>query len=353
MRAIRAMSNETQPLAFKDIKQGPPECYISYRELTPTALEQLQERLGKPVEVTSINEKWFYEGEDEGDDHSTSQTHVRGTLTKVSGRTVEVEIQSGETTYDSGAVIEVKETHKEFPFYLEQFGLRTSTEISHISTLTVADQTYQLLQDAGADGHSVSEAANEKVMYSVREISDIISSYNKVHSRLNITRVTAALRFLRLEEFPLLYEKLAALANSPIAEVRFDPLAEIMLAAESDRQFGEMSEGMAEFYANEARAVSQDQLPQERVLDSVVKHVKAVEAKKKEQALKPTTPFVVLYDNGDDMQASHGKKIDVPAGEDPREFAHDYLLTITSPGENGLLVEEIEELKPGEKFKDF
>lgn len=143
------MSKETQPLPFEEIKQGSPESYISYRKLTPDAFLQIKGQLGKPINVTFVKESWLYQGPDE-EDHSIRGTHVNGTLIKVDERTIEVEVNSGETTYvettydDSGAYIEPKGTHKEFPFYQEQFTLRKYAEISRISIFTVEDQTFQL-----------------------------------------------------------------------------------------------------------------------------------------------------------------------------------------------------------------
>ncbi len=138
------MSKETQPLPFEEIKQGSPKSYISYRKLTPDAFRQIKGQLGKPINVTFVKESWIYEGPDE-EDHSARETHVSGTLIKVDERTIEVEINSGETTYDdSGAVIVPRGTHKEFPFYQEQFTLRKYAEISQISWFTVEDQTFQL-----------------------------------------------------------------------------------------------------------------------------------------------------------------------------------------------------------------
>ncbi|MBU1327002.1 hypothetical protein KKB64_05700, partial [Patescibacteria group bacterium] len=94
---------------------------------------------------------------------------------------------------------------------------------------------------------------------------------------------------LSTEEFHLLYVKLRELADSPLAEVRFDPLAEIMYAAENDRLFGQRSEGMAEWYENEARSAARNKQTEETVLDSIVELVKLVDEERKEQAQKPTT----------------------------------------------------------------
>ena len=359
-KEMENMSGETQPLPFEEITQGPAENYITYRKLTPETFQLIKGKLGKPIEVTFTNESWIYQGPDE-EDHDTSKMHINGILTNVDERTIEVEVNSGETTYDTGAVIKLKETHKELPFYQHLYSLRCYAEISQIRIFTVENQIFQLDGNASNTGRTetknTSIKTNESVEKSIQEISGIISSYATFLIRPDIARMTAVLKPLNTEEFPLLYVKLAELANSPLAEVRFDSLAEIMSAAESDRQFGQISDGMAEWYENGARAAAKNQQSEERVLDSIVNLVKLVEKNRKEpvlkQALKPTKQYVVLYDNGDDMQACHGKKVDVPEGEDPWEFARAYLLSITSPGENGLLLEEVEELKPGEPFRDF
>jgi len=140
------MLKETQPLPFEEIKQGSPVSYISYRKLTPEAFRQIKGQLGKPIDVTFVNESWIYEGPGLGfpeEDYSAKETHVNGTLIKVDERTIEMEINSGETTYKPGrTVIEPRGTHKEFPFYQEQFTLRKYAEISRISWFTVEDRTF-------------------------------------------------------------------------------------------------------------------------------------------------------------------------------------------------------------------
>ena len=140
------MLKETQPLPYEEIKQGSPENYISYRKLTPEAFRQIKGQLGKPIDVTFVNESWIYEGPGLGfpeEDYSAKETHVNGTLIKVDERTIEMEINSGETTYKPGrTVIEPRGTHKEFPFYQEQFTLRKYAEISRISWFTVEDRTF-------------------------------------------------------------------------------------------------------------------------------------------------------------------------------------------------------------------
>ena len=141
------MLKETQPLPFEEIKQGSPESYISYRKLTPEAFRQIKGQLGKPIDVTFVNESWIYEGPGLGfpeEDYSAKETHVNGTLIKVDERTIEVEINSGETTCYSGVYIEPRGTHKEFPFYQKQFTLGEHAEISQIGWFTVEDQTFYL-----------------------------------------------------------------------------------------------------------------------------------------------------------------------------------------------------------------
>ena len=136
------MLKETQPLPYEEIKQGSPENYISYRKLTPDAFRQIKGQLGKPINVTFVNESWIYQGPDE-EDHSTRETHISGTLIKVDERTIEVEINSGEIMYgDSPRAVIEPGTHKEFPFYQEKYILRKFAEILQISWFTVEDQTF-------------------------------------------------------------------------------------------------------------------------------------------------------------------------------------------------------------------
>lgn len=131
--------------------------------------------------------------------------------------------------------------------------------------------------------HSIlREMAEQRVAKSIEEIISLISSYPNTRIRPNITTVAETLNSLQTEDFPLLYVKLAELANSPLAEIRFDDLAEIMMAGESDRQFSCLSDGMAEWYENEARAAARGKHTEKKVLDSVVELVKLVEGKSKE-----------------------------------------------------------------------
>ncbi|MBU2459957.1 hypothetical protein KKG44_02460, partial [Patescibacteria group bacterium] len=229
------MEKEAQPLSFEEIKQGSPENSSSYRKLTPEALQQIQEHLGKPVEVTFEKESWIYMGPYEEEDHSTGNTRVSGILTHVDERTIGIQVHSGKTVYDDGSATEHKESYMEFPFYQDRYALRSSADISHLSLFGIEGQTFQLERNA------MNAEKMEGVMKSIQKISGIISSYGRQRIRPDITDVTAALKHLSTEEFHLLYVKLRELADSPLAEVRFDPLAEIMYAAENDRLFGQRS----------------------------------------------------------------------------------------------------------------
>lgn len=136
------------------------------------------------------------------------------------------------------------------------------------------------------DRSVVRELTEKRVARSIQEISSIISSYVSCRLRPDVTDVATALELLGAEDFALLYVKLAELANSPLAKIRFDSKVEIMMAAEHDRQFGNLSEGMTEWYDNEARAEARNQQPEKRVLDSIVELIILVEKGKGTQNMK-------------------------------------------------------------------
>ena len=77
-----------------------------------------------------------------------------------------------------------------------------------------------------------------------------------------------------------LYVELEALGKSPIAEIRFDSMAEIRSAAQADRQRGRT---MDEWHENEARVEASSQQAEEKVFDSVAELVRLVEKSFKEQ----------------------------------------------------------------------
>ena len=77
-----------------------------------------------------------------------------------------------------------------------------------------------------------------------------------------------------------LYVELEALGKSPIAEIRFDSMAEIRSTAQSDRQRGRT---MDEWHENEARVEARCERVEDRVFDSVAELVRLVEKSFKEQ----------------------------------------------------------------------
>jgi len=335
------MPKEAQPLSFEEVKEGSPEKYVSFRKLTPEGLLFIQKHLNERVDVTFTIETRIYEGsEDSQMDLFAHEIQVSGILARVDERTIGVQVQSGKTTYDYGHVVERGKSYSEFPFYQGKFTYMSDQEDSYIKILSVAGQTFQLdrstITAVGAktedsrigecpkcDGateiklktsfpfpedeqsriqetckccdftierdfwstdttsnvnQEYSNKRDEKnVLNAIREISNIISTYDRCHIRPNITTITTILASLHKSEFPLLYVHLKELKKTPLAGIRFDPLGEIMSAARADSQFGQMSGGMAEFYDNEARAVSNDQGIQKSVLDSIKELVIIVE----------------------------------------------------------------------------
>lgn len=198
---------------------------------------------------------------------------------------------------------------------------------------------------------------NERVTKSARDLSDIIANYPQLLNRPNIIRMTSMLEPLTLDDFPVLIGKMAELGDTPIGEVRFDPLAEIMLAAEFDHQFGGLNTSMSEWYENEGRAAGGGQQSEGRVLDCVVDLVKLVEENRKkairDEKPRRTKPYFILYENGDFKQSGHGLKIDIPDGEDPYKYARTFLKKNITPGDDGLLLEDVSPLKPGEYYTEF
>lgn len=142
------MQKEIQPLSLKTTKEGTPESYTAFCELTPDALGQLKTMLGKPIELTATEERWIYQGPDE-EDHSTVETRVRGTLEGVDKQTITVKIVEGESKPDYGRTTRLDGMQVKFPFYQEQFRLQRSAEISQVFSLTIDGKTYR--QDDSVD----------------------------------------------------------------------------------------------------------------------------------------------------------------------------------------------------------
>lgn len=136
------MSKEIQHLPFEEIKEGTEDSHVIHRRLTPEALQQIRLGLGKQVEVTFTNERWIYTGPDDEEDHGTSELVVSGTLANVNEKSLEIEVITGKTTYDNGAIAVLNELHIKLPFYQSHFALRRSAETSQILAVTIEDRTY-------------------------------------------------------------------------------------------------------------------------------------------------------------------------------------------------------------------
>ncbi|MCX6704084.1 MAG: hypothetical protein NTZ07_01425 [Candidatus Woesebacteria bacterium] len=131
---------------FEEIRQGSPEDYLVYRKLTSDIFRHIQNRLGTSVQVVLDTERWVHSGPDD-EDHSTSKTHVCGTLTNVDEQTLEVSIQTGRTTYDTGTYADLIGKKMKFPFHQEQFELKKYRDIVHINTFILGDQVFQWERD--------------------------------------------------------------------------------------------------------------------------------------------------------------------------------------------------------------
>lgn len=119
----------------------------------------------------------------------------------------------------------------------------------------------------------------EKVATAVAKLKELISSYPDTHNRPDINGVQTILQDLKSSDLPALYEALAQVASSSLGEVRFDGLGEVMSATQNDRMFGhQTSQGMEEYYENEARVEARSRTLEPRVIDSIVELVKLVEA---------------------------------------------------------------------------
>ena len=124
------------------------------------------------------------------------------------------------------------------------------------------------------------DLVKERVAVAIKGISDLISAYPVSFVRPDMASVAAALKLLERGDFSRLYVELEKLSKSPLAEVRFDTMAEIRSAAQSDRQRGRT---MDEWHKNEARVEANRQQAEEKVFDSVAGLVRLVEKSFKEQ----------------------------------------------------------------------
>jgi hypothetical protein len=194
-----------------------------------------------------------------------------------------------------------------------------------------------------------SQDISPKATKLIQEIKDLISTYGTNHIRPDINIINSMLTGFSLKDFDVLQTELEKLYDTPLATVVFNPLAEIMQAAESDRQFGNSNEGMDEFYENEGRAAAKA-AKHEKILEAIDNLVALSISKTLEKMIEEsaghTKSCVAYYDNGDFIQSAHDKNIAIPDGVDPWIFARVYILTKTTPGENGLYVEDIKYTGP-------
>jgi hypothetical protein len=337
------MTLEKQPLMFKEKKEGTNDCYVSYMELTPETLLYLQNSVGKRIDVVSVNEKWHYEGDDEPEDHSISEMKITGILSDVTLRTISVDVQTGKVTFDSGSSRDIEENRIELRFYQEQYGYRTSTEKSQITSFTIDDVSF-IQKNGGLVPDQNPEEVNLKATKAIQDIKDLISSYATTHTRPDINGINRILTGLSLNDYKVLQNELEELYTTQFAGVFFDPLAEIFQAAESDRQFGNSNGGMDEFYENEGRAAAKTK-SHEKILESIDNLVAISISKTLETLITEsaghTKSCVAYYDNGDFIQSAHQMNVTIPDGVNPWVFARVYILTKTTPGENGLYVDGI------------
>ncbi|OGF34463.1 hypothetical protein A2482_02145 [Candidatus Falkowbacteria bacterium RIFOXYC2_FULL_48_21] len=124
------------------------------------------------------------------------------------------------------------------------------------------------------------ESVNNRVKAAISNLRELIAAYPVSFVRPDMASVAAALKLLERGDFSRLYVELEALGKSPIAEIRFDSMAEIRSAAQADRQRGRT---MDEWHENEARVEASSQQAEEKVFDSVAELVRLVEKSFKEQ----------------------------------------------------------------------
>jgi hypothetical protein len=400
------MPKEAQPLSFKEIKNGTPENYSSYCTLTPEALQQIQTLVGKQIELTNFKEDWYYEGEDEGDDHSTSDTFVTGILIKVDERTIGIQVSSGKTQHSDGSSTEHKESYMEFPFYSDGCAFRRAAGNSHISSFTVDGQTFEL-----------SNAGNEEKM-EIIEPTPFLDANKGDIPYPNVEYINAFQRNKRkLEENnsshdsdskpqPSSFEEIKQgspedyrverkLMPDLFRQIQSQIGKEVHVSFENERwvytgpddedhstsktyirgtvtrvdertiEVGNINYGWTEYDSGElincigkkmTFPFHQEQFKLRTYAE--ILHIQTLTLRGQtfeweRDALKPITQYIIWFDNGDDMQAGHGELVNIPDGEDPWEFALNYLQTHISPGPNGILLDDVRKLKPGEKFRNM
>jgi hypothetical protein len=420
------MQKEAQPLSFKEVKQGSDKDYSISRKLTPEALQQIQKYLGKPAEVTSVEERWIYEGEDEAEDHSISDTFVTGILTKIDERTIGIQVSSGKTQHCDGSSTQHTETYMEFPFYSDGVAFRRTAGNSHISSFTVDGQTFEL-RNAGDE----KETEENERMRPILEISPEALKQNREQgpflyvNKADLTdpAIREVIKIFQqnrkkqqennaLADSDILYSKPEP---SPFKEIKqgspedylvyrtvtpdlFQHIQsqlgkEVHVSFENERwvqsddeertksktyvrgtlthvdersiEVGDINYGWTEYDTGEPincigkKMVFPFHKEQFKLrVSSEISHMSTLTLRDRSfrwehDLLKPIKRYGILFDNGDDMQASHGELVNVPEGEDPWEYARNYLRNHISPGPNGILLEDVVRLKSGEKFRNF
>jgi hypothetical protein len=401
------MAIESESLSFDKITNNLQESTSSYLKLTPEALFYMQQYLGKHVELTSVEDQWFYEGPDEGDDHSTKTTVAKGTLINVDGTAVEVLIDSGDITYDTNVVLPIKQKQMKFPFSQDGCTYRSVAGSSQIISFIVEDKTLKLTV-------STEQKKTEVMTGPLQENMDL-SNRNLLNTRKDSKENTNMQKPLNtLKESDVIYTQ-APLSTfeeiklgSPEDFILYRKLKpdmlqllkgelghEVRVSFENERwvQTGPDEEETlksATFVCGTLTHVDEQSIDVDKIyygwtnfdkknrINLVGKNMvfqfhqeqcKLHDSKEilhiqtltlQDQTLewerdmsKPTTPYIIMFDNGDDMQACHAHLVNIPDGEDLKEFAYAHLDKHVTPGENGILLETIEKLKPGEKFRNF
>jgi len=172
------MTKETQPLSYKEVKQGSPENHSSYGILTQKALRQIRTLVGKQIELNSFKEDWYYEGPEEGDDHSTSDTFVTGILTKVDERNLKIAVRSGKTQHNDGSSTIHKESEMEFPFYCDGCSFQRVAGNSQIVSITADGQTF-VFKNSGVEREPEKKTKTSPVV----EISPLAPKSDILHKQ--------------------------------------------------------------------------------------------------------------------------------------------------------------------------
>lgn len=127
------------------------------------------------------------------------------------------------------------------------------------------------------DHENARDLMKRRVALAISSLRELIAAYPTAFVRPDISGVTTAMKPLDRGDFSCFYVELEKLAKSPLAEVRFDSMAEIRSAAAADGR------SMNEWHENEARVEARDQQPAEKVFDAVAALVRLAEKNIKAQ----------------------------------------------------------------------